>query len=338
MSELFKNYSLKERNSFGLDVSSSYFFESENKEDLIHFFREQKDSQSVIMVLGEGSNTLFTKNFEGIIVHPALKGIKIISENEEQVIVRVQAGENWDEFVEYCVSNNWSGLENLSLIPGSVGSCPVQNIGAYGCEVKDSIISVEGFFTNSGEEKTFLNDECKFEYRNSIFKSQLKKTFLITAVNFELGKIHKFNLSYGPVEKEFRSKPIQDLRSLRQTIIEIRESKLPDPKKYGNAGSFFKNPVISKTDFAILIKKYADIPNYPAGAEEIKIPAAWLIEKSGWKGVREGDTGTFPSQPLVIVNYGNATGRAIIDFANKIALSVKDMFGVELEMEVNIYQ
>jgi len=336
MSEFLENYSLEKRNTFGLQVSCRYFFEATNLPDLLAYMKIGLKTDSQFMILGEGSNILFTSDYPGIIICPAMKGIDVTQENKEYVMVKARAGENWDGFVNYCVERGWSGLENLSLIPGSVGSSPVQNIGAYGVEAKDTIREVEGFFIHSGDHKTFSNAECRFAYRNSIFKHELKNRFVITSVSFLLKKKPNFNIAYGPVETEFRKKPVQDLASLRQTIIEIRESKLPDPSKLGNAGSFFKNPVISNPDFNTLISRFPEIPSYPSGAHDTKIPAAWLIENAGWKGVREGNTGTYPSQPLVIVNYGGASGKEILDFAKKIKASVADKFGVELEMEVNL--
>ncbi len=336
MSEVFEHYSLEKHNSFGLKVYCRYFFEAPNLADLQHFFKEGLNTAARFMILGEGSNMLFKDDYEGTIIHPALTGIEIISEDENTVLIKAAAGENWDGFVKYCVGKHWSGLENLSLIPGSVGSSPVQNIGAYGVEAKDIIHEVEGFFVETGKQKTFSNTECRFAYRNSIFKQELKDRYLITGVSFKLEKHPRFQLGYGQVEKEFLKKPLQDLENLRQTIIGIRESKLPDPAKLGNAGSFFKNPVISNSDFDILKKHFPDLPSYPATAENTKIPAAWLIEHTGWKGVREGNTGTYPTQPLVIVNYGEATGKEIFRFAEKIIASVKKMFGVSLEMEVNV--
>jgi UDP-N-acetylmuramate dehydrogenase len=336
MSEIFQNYSLKNHNSFGLDVSCRHFFEATTLHDLQSFLDKAMAHRTGFLILGEGSNTLFTDDYAGAIIHPALKGIEIISEDENHVVVKASAGENWDDFVKYCVERNWSGLENLSLIPGSIGASPVQNIGAYGVEAKDCIGGVEGLFIETGTKKSFSNTECNFSYRSSIFKQELKGKFLITSVSFKLNKRHHFELSYGPVEKDFMSKPVQNLASLRQTIIEIRESKLPDPKKLGNSGSFFKNPVLGNSQFQNLKSTFPLIPSYPAGKENTKIPAAWLIEQCGWKGVREGDVGTYPSQPLVIVNYGGASGKEVIEFAGKIVDSIKEKFGVELEMEVNL--
>ena len=336
MSEILEHYSLKTRNTFGLDVTSRYFFETKEYSGLLAFFKEGLKAGSRFMIMGEGSNVLFTGNYEGTIILPALRGIEIISEDKNIVRVRAMSGENWDEFVGYCVGNNWSGLENLSLIPGSVGSSPVQNIGAYGVEAKDRIYEVEGFFTGTCKQKTFSNHDCRFAYRDSIFKQELKNKFVITSVTFDLDKIPKFELGYGPVRGEFMKKPLQDLSALRQTIIEIRQGKLPDPLKIGNAGSFFKNPVIPDSDWRILRDRFPQILSYPSGPGHYKIPAAWLIEQAGWKGVREGNTGTYPSQPLVIVNYGGATGKEVLDFAGKIVESVRKIFGISLEMEVNV--
>lgn len=336
MSRIFHHFSLKERNSFGLDVSALYFYEAGQLEDLLDFYREGFMSGLEYLILGEGSNVLFVKDFGGVVVHPALKGIEILREDCEKIVVKASAGESWDSLVAYCVERNWSGLENLSLIPGSVGSSPVQNIGAYGVEVKDRVIEVEGFFTDECRLRTLTKDECRFGYRNSIFKNEYKGRFLITSVSFELDKNPTFVLNYGNVEKEFLSRPSQNLSTLRETIISIRNSKLPDPVKLGNAGSFFKNPVIPEEQYNSLRKKYPSIPSYEAGAGTRKIPAAWLIEMSGWKGVRMGNTGTFPSQPLVIVNYGGATGREIYEFAIRIMESVEEKSGIRLELEVNL--
>jgi UDP-N-acetylmuramate dehydrogenase len=336
MSEVFEHYSLKNRNTFGLEVTCRDFFEATGVRDLLAFFQKGLGSDARFMIIGEGSNILFTQDYEGTIIHPDLRGTEIVSETDDKILISAQAGENWDDFVKYCVKKNWSGLENLSFIPGTVGSSPVQNIGAYGVEAKDRIHEVEGYFIESGEHRIFPNHECRFAYRNSIFKHELKNRFLITSVTFSLDKHPRFELSYGPVENEFLKKPLQNLSSLRQTIIEIRKSKLPDPSKLGNAGSFFKNPVISNSDFQILQSRFPEIPSYPAGAGLTKIPAAWLIERAGWRGVREGNTGTYPSQPLVIVNYGKATGKEIYGFAGKISASVKEIFGIQLEMEVTV--
>jgi UDP-N-acetylmuramate dehydrogenase len=336
MSVFSENHSLKDRNTFGFEVSCRYFLEADSEEVLQNFFKQELHTSLPYMFIGEGSNILFTGDFAGTIIHPLLRGVEILSEDKENIRVRVYAGENWDSFVAHCVKNKWYGLENLSLIPGSCGSSPVQNIGAYGVEVKDRITEVSGIYAETGEKAVFQNSDCRFGYRSSIFKTRLKNRFLITSVDFLLDKIPKFELGYGPVEKEFRSRPVQNLQSLRDTIISIRESKLPDPSKLGNAGSFFKNPVIPEEQFISLKNTNPGISFFPAEKGFIKIPAAWLIEHSGWKGVREGNTGTWPLQPLVIINYGGATGREIRDFAGRIVESVFQKFGVRLEMEVNV--
>jgi UDP-N-acetylmuramate dehydrogenase len=331
-----ENYSLRKLNTFGLDVSSRYFFESQTTDQLFSFIGDRNLENESFFLCGEGSNILYTGNFNGLIIHPAMKGIEVMEEDDQEVVVKAFSGENWDNFVRYTVEKNWGGLENLSLIPGSVGACPVQNIGAYGVEVKDRIIKVEGINIADKSWKTIVNKDCRFDYRNSIFKHELKNQFIITSVTFRLDKAPRYHLSYGLVEKEFFKKPEQNLAALRKTIIEIRESKLPDPKKYGNAGSFFKNPVIRKGLFEELQRQFAEIPFYPAGDDKIKIPAAWLIEKAGWRGKREGNVGCFPTQPLVIVNYGGATGNEILEFSIKVMDSVRKIFGIDLQREVNV--
>ena len=333
MARIIENYSLKSLNSFGVEARTAKYIQFTRQEEILDFFRSENNE--ACLILGEGSNILFREDYKGIIIHPKLKGVEILKETEQDVQIKVQCGENWDELVAYCVAQNWSGIENLSLIPGSVGSAPVQNIGAYGVEVKDRILWVEGIETENPGITKIHNPECKFGYRQSIFKNELKGKFLITSVVFQLFKQARFELGYGPVSELFQSKKEQNLNALRETIIEIRESKLPDPNKTGNAGSFFKNPVISLENFTRLKNRFANIPSYPSG-NEIKIPAAWLIEKSGWKGVREGDVGTWPNQPLVIVNYGNAKGQQIFEFSEKIQKGVEEMFGILLEREVNV--
>lgn len=336
MSKLFEKFPLKSRNTFGLDHTSDFFFEATDKSDLLLFIKERIKPGVSYMMIGEGSNILFTGDYHGTLIHPAIKGTEVIEENKDKIIVRVGAGENWDEFVINCVRKNWYGLENLSMIPGSVGSSPVQNIGAYGVEAKDSIFEVEGFFLESGKQQVFKNAECRFGYRSSIFKLELKNRFVITSVSYSLSKHPHFELGYGPVEREFLRKPVKDLSNLRQTIIDIRKSKLPDPNIVGNAGSFFKNPVLSNPEFDALKKKLPSVPSYPIDEKHTKVPAAWLIEHAGLKGFREGNVGTFPTQPLVIVNYGGANGEEIYNFAKKIVATVNSMSGITLEMEVNL--
>lgn len=333
MIRIIENHSLKFLNSFGVEAKASRYISLESPGELADIL--SRYGGKPYLVLGEGSNILFTGDYKGTVIHPRIQHIEIVDENDLGITIRVGCGENWDSFVKHCVINGWSGLENLSLIPGSTGSAPVQNIGAYGVEVKDRILWVEGLYRGENEIKSIPASDCKFGYRSSIFKSDLKEKFVITAVIFKLDKTPRFVLNYGNLATLFENKSEKTPGSLRETIIEIRESKLPDPKVTGNAGSFFKNPVIHPSLFSDLRDHWPEIPSYPSESG-IKIPAAWLIEKAGWKGVREGDVGTWPEQPLVIVNYGNATGKQVLTFSMKIQDTVREMFGIELETEVNI--
>ncbi|MFW5644501.1 MAG: UDP-N-acetylmuramate dehydrogenase [Bacteroidota bacterium] len=333
MTKHYRHYSIKELNSFGIDVRARNYLSFNSFKDLQEYV--QKGIPEDHLIIGEGSNLLFRTDYNGTLIHPAIKGINPIAEDELFIDIEVSSGENWDSFVDYCCQHNYAGLENLSLIPGAVGSAPVQNIGAYGVEVKDRILWVKGIDIDTGEWKKIFNKECKFGYRSSIFKQQLQGKFIITSVLFRLDKKPSFILDYGNIEVLFRHKGKQNLETVRECIIEIRRSKLPDHKETGNAGSFFKNPVLSVEHFSLLKTAYPDIPNFTVEGK-IKIPAAWLIEKAGWKGVREGQTGTWPKQPLVIVNYGNATGEEIFTFSEKIRKAVRDRFSIELDREVKV--
>ncbi|HYW94856.1 MAG TPA: UDP-N-acetylmuramate dehydrogenase [Bacteroidales bacterium] len=335
MTGILENYSLKELNTFGFDVKTRYFARFASLEEVSEFLNNHRISDYRYMILGEGSNIVFLDDFDGLVLHPVVRGMDVIREDELFADIKVGAGENWDRFVSDTVEQGYSGLENLSLIPGMTGSAPVQNIGAYGVEVKNRILWVEGIYLENNEKGRIFAEDCKFGYRQSIFKQELKNRFLITHVCFRLDKHPRFELGYGILQQEFRKKKRQDPASLRETIIEIRSAKLPDPSKTGNAGSFFKNPVLPVKEFGLLQETYPGIPSYPAD-DKIKIPAAWLIEKAGWKGVRENDTGTWPNQPLVIVNYGRATGLEVFEFSEQIRTSVKNQFGIDLEREVNI--
>ncbi|MGC9343143.1 MAG: UDP-N-acetylmuramate dehydrogenase [Bacteroidales bacterium] len=328
-----KNHPLSKLNTFGVDAIAESYVQVDDINELSDFFLSVKPRK--YLTIGEGSNLLFADDYKGTIIHPVMKGIKVESMDDQFVNIVANSGENWDSFVEYCCNHNYAGLENLSLIPGSIGSAPVQNIGAYGVEVKDHLNWVEGFDVKSGEIKKIYAAECKFGYRTSIFKEKLKGSFIITSVSFRLLRYPKFVLNYGNVEQVFKKKKKQDLQSLRECIIEIRRSKLPEPEEFGNAGSFFKNPVIPIAEFAKLQEDYPAIPSYPSG-EMIKIPAAWLIEKAGWKGVKEKNIGTWPRQPLVIVNYGGAKGIDIFNFSEKIRKAVEEKFKINLEREVTV--
>lgn len=336
MLKIHSSYSLRKNTTFGVDIASTYFAQPKNSEQVRYALGKAKEQNWKIQIIGEGSNLLFAGMYEGLVIHPLILGIEIIDESESEILLRCGSGENWDDLVAYCVGKEWFGLENLSLIPGSVGASAVQNIGAYGVEAKDIIEFVEVLDTVSGEKAIINNADCAFGYRDSIFKHGSKQKYIVTHIVFRLRKKGELKLDYGNVEKEFEKQKEHDIHTLRQTIISIRESKLPDPKLFGNAGSFFKNPVISREQFTDLKKDNPDIPGFSSKALHTKVPAAWLIENSGWKGKREGDVGTWPKQPLVIVNYGNASGREIVDFSEKIRLSVKKKFDIVLEHEVTI--
>jgi UDP-N-acetylmuramate dehydrogenase len=336
MISIEETFSLKSFNTFGLKAYTRFFAEADNVEDLKTVLNVFQDNPLPKLILGGGSNLLFTRDYEGIVIYPDLKGKEIAREDEKNVCIKAYAGENWDQFVAFCVSNNWGGLENLSLIPGNVGACPIQNIGAYGVEVKDVIDSVEAWNLETGEKKIFSNAECCFGYRDSIFKNDLKNKYLIVSVVFQLSKQPVPNMNYKDVLEELKNFKTISIDTVREAIINIRHRKLPDPEEYGNAGSFFKNPVVSINLFKKIKDEYPEVPSFPVNEQHVKIPAAWLIQTAGWKGVREGNTGTHPTQPLVIINYGGASGMEIFNFAKKIQLSIHEKFGIELEMEVRI--
>lgn len=335
-----QNISLKKYNSFGIDVTAKRFISIDSVYQLQQLLKVEKD----IFLISGGSNMLLTKDIEKLVVHIDIKGISIDKENNNDIHITVNAGENWHEFVLWCVSQNYGGLENLSLIPGNLGTCPIQNIGAYGIEVKDTITKVEAVEIASGKLVQFSNEECKFGYRNSIFKNEAKGKYILTSVSFQLTKTnHNLNTSYGAIETELASKGIEKptLKDISDAVIAIRKSKLPDPKEIGNSGSFFKNPVISKQLFLTLQKEYPKIPSYPvisSGVEksQVKVPAGWLIEQAGFKGKRFGDYGVHEKQALVLVNYGNASGEKIYQLAKKIQATILEKFGITLEIEVNV--
>ena len=330
-----ENISLKNYNTFGIDVTAKRFISIDSVYQLQELLKVEKD----IFLISGGSNMLLTKDIEKLVVHIDIKGVSIDHENENEVFLTVNAGENWHEFVLWCVDNNYGGLENLSLIPGNVGTCPIQNIGAYGVEVKDTITKVETLHIETSKLVQFSNEECKFGYRNSIFKNEVKGKYIITSVSFKLTKQnHNFNTSYGAIEAELASKNITkpNLKNISDAVIAIRKSKLPDPKEIGNSGSFFKNPVITKAHFLTLQKTYPEIPSYIISENQVKVPAGWLIEKAGFKGKRFGDFGVHKKQALVLVNYNNATGKDIYNLAETILKEIKSKFDIKLEIEVNV--
>jgi len=332
-----KNFSLKEYNTFGIAAKAKNFVEVNSEEELTEVLKQVYASE--LFVLGGGSNCLFTKDIEATVLYLNLKGIFIINESDEEVFLKVQAGENWHQFVLYCIEHNYGGLENLSLIPGNVGTSPIQNIGAYGVELKDCFVECEALHVQTTEKKIFNKEECQFGYRNSIFKNEAKGQYIITNVTFKLSKKnHQLNTGYGAILNELEKKAIQNpsIKDVSNAVIAIRTQKLPNPKEIGNSGSFFKNPVISSEKFEKLQHKHPEIPFYKVSDEEIKIPAGWLIDQAGYKGYRDGDAGVHKNQALVLVNYGNATGQEILDLAKKIQQEIKSKFEVDLEMEVNI--
>ena len=333
--KIFRDYSLLPHNTFGMDVKASVFIEYASVEELKEVLSLYvKDNQWLHR--GKGSNLLFTGDFSGIILHSAIKGYEVIHEDTNEVVVRVGAGEVWDDFVAMTVENEWYGAENLSLIPGEVGASAVQNIGAYGVEAKDLIVGVEAIEVSTGKESIFKNEECGYAYRESVFKSSLKYQYLVTHVSYRLKKTPCYHLDYGNIRWELEKQKVRlTLANVRQAIISIREAKLPDPKLQGNAGSFFMNPVISRKHFEALLVDYPLMPHYEVDAESIKIPAAWMIDQCGWKGKRLGRAGVHDKQALVLVNLGGAVGTEVIALSEAIQKSVYEKFGINILPEVN---
>lgn len=335
--QIQRNVSLKKYNTFGVEATSMLFGSFSYADELISVLNTEENL--VIMILGGGSNILFTKNFDGLVLKNEIQGIEIISETEEYIYVKVGAGVLWHRFVMFCVNNNFQGVENLSLIPGNCGASPMQNIGAYGVEVKDVFFELEALHLREKSIQKFSIADCEFAYRESVFKKKYKNQFAILNTTYRLNKKPDFNISYGALETELQKMNIENLsvKSISDAVIRIRTSKLPDPAIIGNAGSFFKNPVVSKKLFKENQMEQLNIPHYSAGEENVKIPAGWLIEKCGWKGYRKNDTGCYEKQALVLVNYGNATGKEIYDLSEEIKISVKEKFNIDLEREVNIF-
>ncbi len=335
MKELY-NCSLLPYNTFGMDVKASRFVEYASVEELRGLWNAEREAVARALHIGGGSNLLFASDYEGLILHSAIKGYTVVKETEEEVEVRVGAGEVWDDFVAYTVANGWYGAENLSLIPGEVGASAVQNIGAYGVEAKDLIVSVDTFGLETGEERRFMQEECRYAYRESVFKQELKGKYAVTFVTYRLKKHPVFHLEYGNIRAELEKQGCQvDLENVRRIIIAIRQAKLPDPKVLGNAGSFFMNPVVPKMQFEALLAQYPDMPHYPVDDAHVKIPAGWMIDRCGWKGKRVGHAGVHEKQALVLVNCGGATGKEVMHLAEEIVASVRERFGVTIRPEVN---
>ncbi len=337
--QILPNKDLKKYNSFAISAQAKLFAVFKSEKELLALLTELEQLNEPMLLLGGGSNMLFTKDFEGLVLKNEIKGIQILSQDADSVLIKCGAGEVWHEFVLYCVGKGWAGVENLALIPGTVGASPIQNIGAYGVEVKDTIDSVEAIDVETKTKKRFSNSECTFGYRDSIFKKLLKGKYIITQVTFRLKKQAHVNTSYGAIQQVLDEKGIKSptIRDVSNAVIKIRKSKLPNPAQLGNAGSFFKNPEISSTDFDALKTKFPEIISFPGTKPDtIKVPAGWLIEQAGWKGKSIGNVGVHRLQALVLVNYGGASGQEIVDLSLEVRKSVKDLFGIELEPEVNM--
>ena len=330
-----KNASLLAFNTFGIDAKADYIIEYTSAEELQEVLRSEIVKQNKLLHVGSGSNLLFMKDFNGVVLHSAIQFIEKISEDADSVCIEVGAGVVWDDFVAHSVENGWGGIENLSLIPGETGASAVQNIGAYGVEVQDVIVEVKTVDVETVSVHTFLNAECHYGYRESIFKNELKGKCIVTSVVFKLEKNPSFKLNYQHLEEEVLKTGDVNLQNIRKTIIAVRESKLPDPKVYGNAGSFFMNPVIAKSAFNALQAQYPQMPHYYVSETEEKVPAGWLIDQCGWKGKQIGNAGVHDKQALVLVNKGGAIGAEIVHLAEEIQKSVEERFGIVLKPEVN---
>ena len=333
-----ENISLRPFNTFHIDARARWFATFSKTNELQEVLAAKPLPRSKTLVLGGGSNILLTQDFEGIVIKNEIKGIEIVKEDDEFVYLKSGAGENWHQFVLHCINNDWAGVENLSLIPGNVGASPMQNIGAYGVEIKDVFHELKAFHLEEKCNYTFTLKDCEFGYRESVFKKKYKDQFVILNVVLKLRKTPLFNVSYGAIREELEKHNVKDLslRAVSDAVIRIRSSKLPDPARIGNAGSFFKNPTVSKEEFERLHQQFEKIVGYTNVDGSVKLAAGWLIEQCGWKGFRRGDAGCHEHQALVLVNYGNATGKEIYTLSEEIHQSVKEKFGVQLEREVNI--
>jgi UDP-N-acetylmuramate dehydrogenase len=335
--EVLADFSLKNYNTFGIEAKAKQFIAVHSLDDLKAVLKQHPEDKKLI--LGGGSNMLLTSDVDALVIHIDLKGKKIIQENDDFVWVESQAGENWHEFVLWTIDQNFGGLENMSLIPGNVGTTPVQNIGAYGTEMKDTFVSCEAITVANQQMKTFVKEECSFGYRESVFKNEAKNQYVIASVVFKLTKRnHKINTSYGDITAELAKNNISvpTLKDVSNAVIAIRQTKLPDPKELGNSGSFFKNPILLKSDFEKIHQQFPEMKYYEVSETEVKVPAGWLIEQAGFKGKRFGDAGIHKNQALVLVNYGNATGQEILDVSKDIQDTVYKTFGIHIEAEVNV--
>lgn len=328
-----QKYSLLSHNTFGIDVSATRFLEYSSVDEL-HRLIDSGQVTSPYLHIGGGSNLLFTKDYEGTVLHSRIEGVEVVDETDDDIVVRVGAGVVWDDFVDYCVKHNWYGAENLSLIPGEVGASAVQNIGAYGVEVKDLIVRVETL-NIEGKERVYDISECGYSYRDSIFKRPANKSVFVTYVSFKLSKKEYYTLDYGTIRRELEKYPTVTLETVRRVIIAIREEKLPDPRVMGNAGSFFMNPIVSRIKFEALQEEYPHMPFYEIDADRIKIPAGWMIDQCGWKGKALGPAAVHDKQALVLVNRGGARGADVIALSDAVRASVREKFGIDIHPEVN---
>jgi len=335
--QIYPNYSLKALNTFGIEARAKFFVAFHSVDELIEVLQNPLFNRGNKFVLGGGSNILFSKDFDGVVLKNSILGIEVIAEDSNHVYIRTGAGVEWHQLVLYAVNKGYGGIENMSLIPGSVGAGPIQNIGAYGTELKDVLVEVEAIETGNNKYHTFTNDDCKFGYRDSIFKQE-KGRYIITSTTIRLNKVPVFNTKYGAIEEELKRMGVEkmSIKAVSDAVIHIRQSKLPDPKEMGNAGSFFKNPEIKKEQFESLKEMFPSIIAFDTINGDKKLAAGWLIEQCGWKGKRDGNVGVHVNQALVIVSFGNATGKEILDLAISIQKSVYEKFGVHLEMEVNV--
>lgn len=335
--EIKHNFSLKNYNTFGIEAKAKSFVEVNTKEELAQILKEHRNEK--LFILGGGSNMLLTQDIDALVIYVNLKGKKILQEDADFVWVEGNAGENWHEFVVWNLEHDFGGIENMSLIPGNVGTTPIQNIGAYGAEIKDTFVSCEAMRKDTQEIITFTNEECKFGYRESIFKNEAKDQYVIISVVFKLTKRnHKINTSYGAIDGELAKQNITlpTIQEVSNAVIAIRRSKLPDPTELGNSGSFFKNPIVAKEEYEKAHAKFPDMPHYTISETEVKVPAGWLIEQAGFKGKRFGDAGIHALQALVLVNYGNATGQEILNVSKDIQKTILEKYGIAIEAEVNI--
>ncbi len=335
--QIAENKDLRQLNTFGISAKARFYVEITQEEELISLLQNPEFKAMPKLILGGGSNVLLLKDFEGVVIKNNIEGIRTLHEDDNHIVLEAGAGVNWHQFVQYTLDHNYGGIENLSLIPGTVGAAPMQNIGAYGIEIKDVFEQLHAVALADGSLKKFDTEACDFGYRHSVFKTSLRGQYIITRVAFRLQKVHQLNISYGAIQETLLQHGIQEpgIKDVSEAVIKIRQSKLPDPAKIGNAGSFFKNPSISKADYEGLKQQYPNIPGYELPEALVKVPAGWLIEQCGWKGKRLGNVGVHPMQALVIVNHGGATGAEVKALSEQIQASVEEKFGIPLQPEVN---